>query len=189
MSTLKIRFNSAREVFEAFPSAGNDIEASPTDDEPLAFLRQLLTSRTPEDAVAFCAYVLPRREAVWWAAQCVRRLAPTRTSDEEAALVAAEAWVREPEEGRRYEALRLGMTSNRAAPATWVALAAAWSGGSMTAPEEGVSVPAPPELTAKAARAAILTALARIGTRERAAYLGNCIEAGVRLAGGSPSQG
>jgi hypothetical protein len=137
--------------------------------------------------------VLPAGEAVWWACQCVRALIPARGPEEEAGLAAAEAWVREPEEERRLQALRLGMSADRGLPTTWLALAAAWSGGSMTPPEEGVAVPAPAHLTAQAARAAVLIALARIGARERAALHGELPrrrgEARGRPAGsGDPSR-
>jgi hypothetical protein len=150
------------------------------------FLRGLLKSDTPEDAVAFCAYLLPRREAVWWACQCVRSLMAARSPAEEEALAAAESWVREPEEGRRRTALDLGSNGDRSAPTTWAALAAAWSGGSMTPPDQPPA-PCPPHLTAKAVRAAVLTSLARVPVRERAERLNACLEEGIRLAGGDGS--
>ncbi len=181
----RLRFATAREVFEAFPTARDDIQAAPDDEAPLAFARRLSESPTPEDAISFCAYLLPRREAVWWACQCLRRLLPHPGSEEEAALSAAEAWVREPEEGRRRAALALGMQGDRRSAATWAVLAAAWSGGSMT--DGGHPVPAPPHLTAKAARAAVLTALARVGARERASRLKACLEGGLQLLSDEPA--
>jgi hypothetical protein len=127
--------------------------------------------------------MLPRREAVWWACQCVRTLIPTREPGEEEALKAAEAWVGEPEEELRRHALAVGMAGNRAAPTTWVALAAAWSGGSLTPPDQPPA-PAPPHLTPKAVRAAVLTALARISVKQRRDRLAACMNEGVKLAGG-----
>src|SRR5688572_18990279 len=162
----RLRFSSARDVFEAFPTAHDDLEAKPTDQPPLVFLEALMESDTPEDAVAFCAYLLPRREAVWWACQCVRELNSSRNPAEDKALAAAEDWVREPEEERRRTALDTGSDSDRNAPATWAALAAGWSGGSMT-PVDQPPAPCPPHLTAKAVRAAVLTALARVPVKQR----------------------
>ena len=52
---MRLRFSSAQQVFEAFPSALDDIEQAPADIDPLVFIRQLLDSATPEDAVGFCA--------------------------------------------------------------------------------------------------------------------------------------
>lgn len=183
----RMRFTTARDVFDAFPAARDDIDAEPTDDGPLAYLRTLMDSETPEDAVAFCAYLLPRRESVWWACQCVRSLNSPRKPPEEDALAAAESWVREPEEEHRQRALQLGTLNERSAPTTWLALAAAWSGGSMMLEDQPV-VLSPAHLTAKAVRAAVLTALARIPVKQRRDRMNDCLEQGLRLAKGDSGQ-
>ena len=177
------RFTTAREVFQALPSAEDDISAGPTDEPPLAYLAALRASQTPEDAVSFLAYALGRREAVWWAAQGVRLLANIPTGSEDAPLKAAEAWVRDPDDLARREALRLGMTGNRRLATCWVALAAGWSGGNI-APGPGAVVAATPEMTPKAARTAILVALATVTARERASRLQACVDAGIPLLKG-----
>ena len=61
----------------------------------------------------------------------------------------------------------------------WAAFAAGYSGGSMV---EGHAVPCPPDLTAKMARIAVLTALGRLTGREHQTALRNCVEACIRLA-------
>ena len=94
------------------------------------------------------------------------------------ALAAAEAWVRDPGDARRREALSVAEAADPAEPATWVAWAAGYSGGSMLANH---AVPCPPDLTAKTARIAVLTALGRLPARERDAALRNCVEACIRL--------
>jgi hypothetical protein len=177
------RFLTARDVFDAFPTAGDDIEAAPTEIAPVDFLRGLLASGTPEDAIGFCAYLLPKREAVWWGCSCLRGLAGQREGQglsENRCLAAAEAWVKEPQHNRRIEAMRLGMVAPRSDPATWLALATAWSGGDITDNPQS-PVPAPPHLTAKAIRAAVLIALARSPTQERRTQLATCIDNGVKL--------
>ena len=50
-------------------------------------------------------------------------------------------------------------------------------------------VPAPPHLTAKAVRAAVLTALARVSVKERADRLRACLDGGMRLAGEEAPRG
>ena len=117
------------------------IRSSPTPKPPVTFLLALAASETPEDALAFCGYVLPRREAVWWACQCMRALMPSPPAGDGLAIRAAEDWAREPEEHRRRTSLRLGMDGDRRSPAFWVALAAGWSGGNVALVEHG-SVPA-----------------------------------------------
>ena len=181
---VRIRFSTAREVFEAFPVARGDIEATPSDETPQLFVETLLDSPTPEDAIGFSAYMLPRREAVWWACQCLRALDPMPPADEAVAIQSAETWVREPEEHRRRTALEIGERSDDRAPATWVALAAAWSGGNMM--REGQPVQAPPHLTAKAARAAVLIALARVPARARGPQFRACVERALSLVRDEP---
>jgi len=176
----RIRFATARDVFVAFPAARDDIGAEPTDEPPLAFLLSLAAGETPEDALGFFAYVLPRREVVWWACQCMRVLLPSPAAEDQAALCAAEDWAREPEEHRRRLALRLGIDGDRRSPTSWVALAAGWSGG-YAAPAGHGSVAPEPHMTARAIRVAVLTALARVGARERAARLKACLDTGLPL--------
>jgi len=176
----RVRFATAREVFDAFPSAADDIRVEPTSEAPLVFARALAAGPTPEDALSFCAYLLPRREAVWWSCQCVRSLTPNLTQKELQGLKAAEEWVREPEDGRRRAAIAEGLAGDRNAATTWNALAAGWSGGTMMAGEH--AVPVAPHLTAKAVRIAVLTALARVGADERAARIAGCLDGAVRLA-------
>jgi len=175
-----LRFNTAQEVYDAFPTAHEDISVQPTKDEPLRFMSSLLASATPEDAITFCAYMLPRREAVWWAHQCVV-LNGTEIAPEEQDLVnTAENWVREPEEDNRRKALVAGMNARFKTPGAWVALAAGWSGGSMAIDAE-YPVPAPAHLTAKAASAAVLGALARVDTARRSEFLKAYADGGINL--------
>jgi hypothetical protein len=179
----RIRFTTARDLFDAFPSALEDVEAEPSDEPSLDFLKALIAAGALEKAVAFCAYLLPRREAVWWGCLAMRTLMPHRAPKDDALLQTAETWVREPDEAQRQAALAAGSDGDRRSPATWVALAAGWSGGSIV-PGESASVPAPHHLTARAVRAAILMAASRIDARQRTERVKSALEAGLRLAGG-----
>ncbi|GJD57298.1 DUF6931 family protein [Methylobacterium dankookense] len=174
------RFSTARDLYAAFPSTERDINAEPTDEPPLTFLQRLRQSETPEDAVSFLAYALGRREGVWWAAQSVRLLCRIAAGQEDAPLQAAESWVRDPDDLRRREALRLGMTGNHRLATPWVALAAGWSGGNV-GPSAQAVVQATPEMTPKAVRTAILVALATVSARDRSSRLQACIDLGVPL--------
>lgn len=173
----KLRFSTAQEVFATFPAARQAISAAPTTEAPLAFLRGLVKSGQNKDAIGFCAFLMPRRETVWWALQSVQRMQPPGAPPDPA-LKAAEAWVRDPTDETRRAALALGDSGDHASPGTWVALAAGYSGGSMVATHP---LPCPPDLTAKTARIAVLTALGRVPERERDAALRNCVEACIRL--------
>lgn len=174
----RLRFATARGVYEAFPSAQDDIGLPPTGDPPLVFMADLAAGPTPEAAIFFAAYILPRREGVWWAAQCVRTLIPVLDTPSQRALKAAEDWVREPDESLRVAAAALGAANDRNQPATWVACAAGWSGGSLS---DAVSVPPPPSLTAKSAGIAVLVALASVPVDGRAQALNACLDKARRI--------
>jgi hypothetical protein len=176
-----LRFANARDVFEAFPSAHKNITTAPRDQPPIDYLRELTKGETPDDALAFCAYLLPRREAVWWASQCVRALLSEPTPADQAALHAAEEWVREPAEANRRRVLAAGLAANRRCASTWVALAAGWSGGPMVVSDYG-GPPAPPQLAAQSAFTAIEIALGR--TKDRAGAISRCVERGPRILEG-----
>jgi hypothetical protein len=182
----RLRFTSAQQIFDAFPTASEDIATPPANEAPLDFARKLARSSRPIEAVAFCAYLLPRREAVWWACQCVRAIQGDQAVADPA-LKAAETWVREPEEATRRAALDLGASGNRRAATTWLARAAGWSGGDIAAAGI-VPTPAPPHLTAKAVLAAIVLAMAKAGARSLDAWTAACTDACIRFAEGGDAR-
>ncbi len=181
----RIRFATARNVFETFADLRQ--VAPPPGDEaaPLDYARQLLGSPRPAHAIVFLAYLLPRREAVWWARQCVGAILGPRADD--AALRAAEAWVRAPEEENRRAALAIGAAGDQSLATTWLALAAAWSGGSMCAPDVK-PMAAPPSACAKAANAAIVLAACSADPPAIARWIVACAEAGIRFAEGGEAR-
>jgi len=178
-----LRFTTARDLFEAFETAREDIRVEPTDAPSLTFVNSLVAAGDLQNAVSFCAYLLPRREAVWWACQSVRAVGRRTGDNEEANLRAAEAWVAEPEEDRRWAALDLGMAGDKTSPTTWAALAAGWSGGAMVRNEHNAA-PAPAHATPKAVIAAILICTAPLQREVRDRHLLNCVQSAVRLATG-----
>ena len=62
----RLRFVTARDLFEAYPVALDETDLEPTDAPSLDFMRALADSGEPEKAIGFCAFLLPRREAVGW---------------------------------------------------------------------------------------------------------------------------
>jgi hypothetical protein len=177
----QLRFETVRDVFEAFPIAQHELNIEPNDEPPLTFLNALTERGELDAAVGFCAFLLPRREAVWWACRAVKTLVPARAPDEEAAVGLAEDWVREPEEERRLAALRFGMHRSSRLPTTWLALAAGWSGGSMN-PDSDIATPIQPHQTARAVRAAVLIAGCRVDMAAKPDLFRRCIADGINIA-------
>jgi hypothetical protein len=177
----RIRFATAQALFEAFPEVARKIGTAPSDQTPIAFLKRLCCDGKVAEAVTFCAYLLPRREAVWWACGCVRRLLGDLAKDEAHGLLAAEAWVYQPDDERRQAALDFGAGSDRNDAVTWLALAAGWSGGFFKTGRDRHN-PVPPYMTARAARIAVLFSASKVGGGERTERLKTCIAEGIRLA-------
>ncbi len=177
----RVRFATVRALFETFPEVAKRINAAPTDQFPIEFLKGLASQGKLDEAVTFCAYLLPRREAVWWACGCARALLGEIPQGQGTSLLAAEAWVCDPDDDHRTTALEIGTKGDSNNPLTWLALAAGWSSGSLVA-NPAVRAPVPPYMTARTARIAILLSAAKIGGVEREARLRSCIAEGIKLA-------
>ena len=176
----RLRFETVRDVFEAFPVAEHELNIEPNDEPSLRFLDALLAQDELDKAAGFCAFLLPRREAVWWGCRTVKTFIPVRSPEEEQALRTAEEWVEEPEEERRIAALERGRSGNSKLASTYLALAAGWSGRSMNV--GGELVPIPPHQTARLVRAAVLIAACRVGMAQRPDLMRRCVEDGIQIA-------
>jgi hypothetical protein len=185
LSMSLVRFATAEALFETFPELSQKISASPSEQSPTKFLQTLLTAGKIQDAVTFCAYLLPRREAAWWACRSVRASSSHFAEDRAAALLAAEAWVKEPDDERRQAALEIGTRGHCDDPLTWVALAAGWAGGLLVSGPQS-SIPMPQYMTARATHTAILISALSVQWDQRPAYLQACVADGTRLAENGP---
>jgi hypothetical protein len=182
----RIRFGAARNVFEAFPSLRRYAPPPADDCPPLDYARRLLASPGPADAIVYLAHLLPRREAVWWARQCVIAIQGPAAEADPAAR-AADAWVRAPEEETRWAALEIAAGGDQGRAATWLARAAALSGGSRTPPDQEPRLPQP-AACAQAANAAIVLAICSAPRQAVPAWIEACAEAGIRFAGGGEAK-
>lgn len=176
----RVRFATTRALFEAFPEVSQNVSVAPTDELPIGFLKALSSAGKLPEAVTICAYLLPRREAVWWACGSVRMLAAEIVRDGAAGLRAAETWVYQPDDNHRQQAFEIGNNGDSNDPVTWLALAAGWSGGGQVMGDK--QLPTPPYMTARAVRIAILLSAGKIGGTERVVRLRSCIAEGIKLA-------
>jgi hypothetical protein len=181
----RLRFETAKDLFDAFPLSADELMVEPTDEPCLDFVRSLVGREEETKAIGVCAYLLPRREAVWWACRSVRTLNPERSNEENQCLKVAEDWVKEPEEERRLAALEIGNQTSHKLPTSWLARAAGFAGGSMPF-GEGIWVPIAPDQTARAIRCGVLTAVARVAPHARSELLRHCVEDGIRIASDEP---
>ena len=181
-----VRFATAQALFETFPELSQKISAEPSEQFPTKFLQTLVAAGKIEDAVTFCSFLLPRREAVWWACRSARAPSGHIAEDRATALLAAEAWVKEPDDEHRQAALEIGTKGHFDDPLTWVALAAGWAGGFLVSGGPQRSIPMPQYMTARATRTAILISALSVKWDQRPAYLQACVADGTRLAEEGP---
>lgn len=171
----------ARELYDAIPEIEEDVTARPAGHSSVDFIAALAAGETPEEAITYCAYVLPRRFAVWWGHECLGKLDAMLDDTDRDMLALAAAWVGDPQEDSRYRALNAAMEARVKSPGVWVALGAGWSSGSM-AGADVPPVPPPPYLTARAINAGLLAALARCEQSARAEHLQRFVRMALMLS-------
>lgn len=176
----RLRFETAADLYDAFPTARGDVGVEASFEPSLDFIQSLIAADHFRAGFAFCAYLLPRRQAVRWGCECLRQSKGLRR-DEEIYVAAAEAWVHAPEEPNRLRALELGSKGNVRRSGTWACLAAAWAGGAIPASGQN-PVPAPPQSTAQAIRVALILGADAVATDDRHAMQRRWLQAGVRSA-------
>jgi hypothetical protein len=175
------RFPTAQSLFETFPELAKLYSAQPPDIPSIAFAQQLAMTDRFDEALTFCAHLLPRRDALWWACKNVRILLGDRLQTRNTCLLAAEAWVQKPEEEERLAALQAGNMGDSEEPPTWLARGAGWAGGLLVSHPKS-PVPVPHYMTARACRVALVLGSARVNPKERPALLRACIAEAVKLA-------
>ncbi|MDD2761261.1 MAG: hypothetical protein PHH11_13350 [Methylomonas sp.] len=185
-------FDALKKVVEAKAKVVcRDIELNPealkfldSDPSPVEFLNVLLVQALYPDAIRFLARALPKREATWWACICTRGVLP---KDAPAlslrALEAAEQWVYKPTEDNRRLAEAAANATAFDGPASWAAMAAFWSDGSI-APENAAPVNAPDFLASRAAAGAVMLAAVLTEPEKAPEKYRYFVEQGVDIANG-----
>lgn len=177
-----LRFRTARELFAACPAAGQDMKAVPTDQPSLEFCRSLLGGRTPEEAITFCAYLLPGRAAVWWGHECLSRLTESLDAEDRRLLALVHDWVSDPRENRRHAALDVAAAAEGMTPAVWIALAAGSDNGTPVTVRIPAGTAPRTVFAARAVNAGILAGLARVAPADRLPVLTAFADMGIELA-------
>jgi hypothetical protein len=134
-------------------------------------LQRLRSAGDLTAATRLAAFALPRREAVWWASMCALHTAPENQPQIELKTrETAELWVRRQDDTTRRQAMDLARQAGFAAPESWAAVAAFWSGDSMS-PLGQPAVPPAPHLAGTAVSGAIALAAVRGDPSRRPARL------------------
>jgi len=140
----KVTAKQAREVCAQFELTQEGRALLDDKVSPDAFLDLLLEHGHLPDAIRLLAFALPKREAVWWACQCVRECLPDDAPPKLVeAVKAAEAWVYKPSEETRWAAKEPAERAGFDKAAAWAAMGAFWSSGSMVPAHLPAMAPGP----------------------------------------------
>lgn len=140
------------------------------------------------EATRLMAHALPKRETVWWACMCATHTAPADLpAADRSAREAAEDWVRHQTDKTRRIAWDLAQASGCGTPEAWAAIAAFWSGDSMS-PEGQPAVPPEAHFPGLAAAGAVALASVRGDATRREARLRRFLESGRNIAAGGPGR-
>lgn len=113
--------------------------------EPRAFVEHLSELGLYRDAIAFLAWVLPRREAVWWAWACAGDVAGEQPAPADArSLEATRLWIIEPTDANRRAAMAAAEATNFDSPAGMAGFAAFLCGDNLAPADAPAGVPAIP---------------------------------------------
>ena len=146
-----LRFSTAQQVIEAFPVLKEEFESGNLQFHSIEFVHHLVEAGQIRQAFALCAFMLPRREAVSWLCENMRKFGGNFPEEDEALLGLAESWVQNPTEKNRGAALAAAMKSGFKTGPAWAAAAAGWSGGDI-GNDPANPVPPPPHLTGQAVK-------------------------------------
>ena len=157
---------------------------------PQAAFAELFSRRIYADAIRLLAISLPKPAAVWWGVLCAWDLYRQPTPEllpepalADEALAAALDWVRYPREVTRRAAERAGREAKASSAAGALALAAAWSHGSL-APVGLPVVPPAWYLTGKLTAGALLLTAACKRPYDLHLHYRRYLEIGIDIAGG-----
>lgn len=140
------------------------------------------------EASRLVAHALPKREAVWWACMCAAHTAPPDLpEDDRKAREMSENWVRQQSDAVRRAAMKQAEATGFGTPEAWTAVAAFWSGDSMS-PEGQPAVPPAAHLPGMAVAGSVALASVRGEPTRQQARLKRFLESGRNIAAGGPGR-
>jgi hypothetical protein len=155
-----------------------------TDSEPATAIARLEEGGFVTEAAKLMAHALPRRESVWWACMCAHHTTPPDLPEADvAAVTGAEDWVRKQTDESRREAFEHAQRANFGTAEAWAAVAAFWSGDSMS-PVGLPKTPPAPHLCGTATIGSVTLAAVRIYPERRDARLRRFLASGREIAAG-----
>lgn len=123
---------------------------------PTSYLAALLQQQKLVEAVGFLAHGLPPRDAVRWAVDSCAVVSAQQSPQDRQATEASKAWLAQPTEANRQQAIVRAAEAGHAGPGAWAAQAAGWAG----TPAGPATTNAVPDLVGKAVTGSVMLAAA-----------------------------
>ena len=186
---VKIIEPKAQDIYQRYELSKEAAQFKNEEIEPSGFMQYLISQHLYQDAITFLAHAIPKREGIWWACLSCRDVLSVMKDDKALyeeyleTLSSAESWVIDPTEENRRRAEKLSQVLDYELPASWAALAAFWSQGSITKPDEP-NVDAPDFLYAHAISGAVSLAATRFSPDDIDKKMQFYIAIGLDLAKG-----
>ena len=160
---------------EARKSAGPEVPVR-------AWVEQLARAGLQKETVAALAQLLPKRNAVGWALETIRRTAaPAAGTAPAAALQAVEEWLENPDEDRRHRAGETAADAGYGSAAGCLALAVFLSGGNLAPKDTPAMAEPPPYLCGRTVAGSIALAIAS-QPKDAPEHQRRALQDGFRLA-------
>jgi hypothetical protein len=154
----------------------------------MGIIQALTRAGFPIEATRVFAHALPKREAVWWACMCATHTSPANvTEGDRKARELSEAWVRQRTDEVRRAAMDEAKRTGFQSPEAWAAVAAFWSGDSLT-PLNMPPVPPPAHLTGVAVAGAVALASVRGAPNRQKQRLALFLQSAHDIAAGGPGR-
>lgn len=192
---VRVVAEKAAEIAARFELGEDAQKLLSQDSAPKQYFDLLAEKQLFPDAVRFLAYALPKREAVYWACLCARRVTGPATTDTtpeppakakaSAALEAALRWVFHPTEENRRAAEAAAKDEGVKSPAGCAAIAAFFSGGSL-GPANVQAVPPEDFMAAQAVAGAVMLSAVLTEPEKAAEKYRDFFALGTQLAEGKP---
>jgi hypothetical protein len=150
----------------------------------MGIIQALAQAGFPIEATRVFAHALPKREAVWWACMCATHTSPADiAAGDRKARELSEVWVRQQSDDVRRAAMEEAKRTGFQSPEAWAAVAAFWSGDSLT-PLNTPPVTPPAHLTGVAVAGAVALASVRGEANRQKQRLALFLQSAHDIAGG-----
>jgi len=162
---------------------GEEARALATPEMPVrTYVEQLARAGRLRDAATALAQLLPKKKAITWGLESVRKVPEAgKKPGAEAAMKAVGDWLADADDQKRRAAMSAAEQAGIATPAGCLGLAVFLSGGSLAPPDTPVAPEAEPQLSGRMTAAALALAVA-LDPQHETEHFRAFVDSGFKMA-------